>query len=275
MIQIGKQIVIGNDNELVVMAGPCVIESEEVCLETADFLSRTCGELKLPYVFKASFDKANRTSLSSFRGPGMEKGLTILQKVKDKFDVPVVTDIHHPEQAAPAAEVADVIQIPAFLCRQTDLLLAAGKTGKPVNVKKGQFMAPEDMEAVLEKIHSTDNGNTILTERGTTFGYHNLVVDMRSLDIMRNLGAPVIFDCTHAVQRPGGKGTASGGNREFAAPLTRAACATGIDGLFMEVHPDPDNALSDGSNSMPFTGVKQLLKTAKEIHGLRQQSTGD
>ena len=275
MVNIGRQIVIGSGNDLVVMAGPCVIESEEICLKTAEFLSKTCSELNIPYVFKASFDKANRTSVSSFRGPGLEEGLKTLQKVKDTFGIPIVTDIHQPEQAAPVAEIADVIQIPAFLCRQTDLLIAAGKTGKTVNVKKGQFMAPEDMEAVLEKIHSIDNRSTMLTERGTSFGYHNLVVDMRSLAIMRNLGFPVIFDCTHAVQRPGGKGTASGGNREFVAPLARAACATGIDGLFMEVHPDPDNALSDGANSMPFSGVKHLLKTAKEIHGIRQQSTGD
>lgn len=275
MVSIGREIVIGSGNDLVVMAGPCVIESEEVCLKTAEFLSKTCNELKLPYIFKASFDKANRTSVSSFRGPGMKEGLKTLQKVKDTFGIPIVTDIHHPEQAVPTAEVADVIQIPAFLCRQTDLLTAAGKTGKPVNVKKGQFMAPEDMETVMEKIHSTDNRDTMLTERGTSFGYHNLVVDMRSLAVMRNLSFPVIFDCTHAVQRPGGKGTASGGDREFVAPLARAACATGIDGLFMEVHPNPDIALSDGSNSMPFTGVKELLTTAKEIHGIRQQSTGN
>lgn len=265
---VNDKLTIGADDRLTIIAGPCMIESLEICRQIADFLRRTCSELDLQLVFKASFDKANRTSLSSPRGPGLEEGLKGLAKIKDEFELPVLTDIHESWQAAPVAEVADVLQIPAFLCRQTDLLLAAAETGRAVNVKKGQFLAPEDMGRAVEKINGAGNYNVTLTERGTAFGYHNLVVDMRSLVIMRQTGVPVIFDCTHAVQRPGGQGTSSGGDREFVAPLARAACATGIDGLFMEVHPRPEKALSDGANSLPFEDIFKLLKMVKGINAL-------
>ncbi|MFW6413841.1 MAG: 3-deoxy-8-phosphooctulonate synthase [Verrucomicrobiota bacterium] len=268
--KVTDKLTIGGNNRLTILAGPCVIETEDICRRIADFLSETCRKLDIQLIFKASFDKANRTSFSSFRGPGLEKGLDVLEKIKKEFSLPILTDIHEPRQAAPVAEVADILQIPAFLARQTDLLVAAGQTGRAVNVKKGQFLAPADMQSVIEKIQSTDNYNITLTERGTTFGYHNLVVDMRSLVIMRQLGIPVIFDCTHAVQRPGGQGKCSGGDREFVAPLARAATATGIDGLFMEVHPQPDKALSDGANSLPFEEVTPILKTVKAIHEINR-----
>lgn len=263
---------VGADGPLVVMAGPCVIESESICLEVARRMKEICSELGLPYVFKASFDKANRTSLSSFRGPGLEEGLRILKTVKDAVGVPVVTDIHEAGQAEPAAAVVDVLQIPAFLSRQTDLLLAAADTGKVVNVKKGQFLAPDDMKPVLDKLRSAGNDRVMLTERGSSFGYHNLVVDMRGLAIMRGFGVPVVFDCTHAVQLPGGRGGSSGGQREFIAPLSRAAAAVGIDGLFMEVHPNPAEAKSDGPNSIPLAEVENVLRKVAKIHDARRES---
>lgn len=257
---------VGRGEKLLLLAGPCVAESLEVCSEVASEAKAICAELGINYVFKASFDKANRTSINAFRGPGLEAGLAMLAEVKEKYGVPVVTDVHEPQQCAPVAEVADILQIPAFLCRQTDLLLAAAKTGKPVNVKKGQFLAPEDMAAVVKKLESTGNERIMLTDRGTSFGYHNLVVDMRGLAIMRNLGCPVCFDATHSVQLPGGNGTSSGGNREFVPPLARAAAAVGIDVLFMEVHPHPEKALSDGANSLALKDLRQLLASVKAIH---------
>lgn len=257
---------VGGKAPLLVMAGPCVAESLEICREVAGTAQAICRELGLSYVFKASFDKANRTSIDAFRGPGEREGLKILSAIKEEFGVPVITDVHEPEQCAEVAEVADVLQIPAFLCRQTDLLLAAAKTGRTVNVKKGQFLAPEDMAAVVRKLESTGNRHIMLTERGTTFGYHNLAVDMRSLVIMRNIGNPVVFDATHSVQLPGGNGSSSGGNREFVAPLARAAAAVGIDGLFLEVHPDPDHALSDGANSLELRNLRALLTVVRQLH---------
>lgn len=250
---------------LAFMAGPCVIESRELCMEVAERLVAISREAGAPFVFKASFDKANRTSIDSFRGPGLEKGLEILAEVKERFGVPIVTDIHEPHQAAPAAKVADILQIPAFLCRQTDLLLAAGDTGAVVNVKKGQFLAPEDMECVVSKIESTGNRRIILTERGASFGYHNLVADMRSLLVMREFGYPVIFDATHSVQRPGGLGKGSGGDGKWAPALARAAVATGCDGVFMETHPDPSKALSDAANAIPLADIANLWRTLLRI----------
>jgi 2-dehydro-3-deoxyphosphooctonate aldolase (KDO 8-P synthase) len=267
-IDIRPGLAIGGDAPPLLLAGPCVIESLELCRRLAGSLAEICANLGIGYVFKASFDKANRTSVTSFRGPGLEKGLEILAAIRDEFAVPVVTDIHESHQAAPAAEVVDILQIPAFLCRQTDLLVAAGETGKCVNVKKAQFLAAEDMATVLGKVRSTGNQRVLLTERGTAFGYHNLVVDMRSLPTMASLGVPVIFDGTHSVQLPGGQGTCSGGDRRFVAPLVRAAVATGIHGLFLEVHPDPDHALCDGPNSLPLDEAEALLKTVKALHDL-------
>ena len=261
-------ISVGPGNPLLVLAGPCVAESSAICQEIAGTAKEVCDSLGLNYVFKASFDKANRTSISSFRGPGMEAGLAMLSEVKEKFGLPVITDVHEPNQCAPVAKVADMLQIPAFLCRQTDLLLAAGNTGKPVNVKKGQFLAPEDMAGVVKKLESTGNEKILLTDRGTTFGYHNLVVDMRGLAIMRSLGCPVVFDATHSVQLPGGNGTSSGGNREFVPPLARAACAVGIDAVFLEIHPEPEKALSDGANSLRLSDLKELLASLKAIHAI-------
>ncbi len=261
-------ITVGPGNPLLVLAGPCVAESSAICQEIAGTAKEVCASLGLNYVFKASFDKANRTSISSFRGPGMEAGLAMLAEVKEKFGLPVITDVHEPDQCAPVAKVADMLQIPAFLSRQTDLLLAAGNTGKPVNVKKGQFLAPEDMAGVVKKLESTGNGKILLTDRGTTFGYHNLVVDMRGLAIMRSLGCPVVFDATHSVQLPGGNGTSSGGNREFVPPLARAACAVGIDAVFLEIHPEPEKALSDGANSLRLADLKDLLTSLKAIHAI-------
>ena len=266
--EIAEGIGVGGDNPLLVLAGPCVAESLEVCREVASAAKEICERLGLNYVFKASFDKANRTSISSFRGPGEQAGLEILASVKEEFGVPIVTDVHEPFQCDAVAEVADIVQIPAFLCRQTDLLLAAAATGRPVNVKKGQFMAPEDMKAVVGKLEAAGNQRVLLTERGTTFGYHNLVVDMRGLVTMRGLGCPVVFDGTHSVQLPGGNGTCSGGNRDLVPPLVRAAAAVGIDALFLEVHPDPDKALSDGANSLRLKDLENVLSMAASIHRL-------
>lgn len=244
---------------LVLIAGPCAVESLEICLGTAQFLKELTDQLGIGYVFKSSFDKANRTSDRSFRSIGFDEALAILAQVRKDVKVPVLTDVHECEQVPVVAEVADILQIPAFLCRQTDLLMAAGRTGRAVNIKKGQFMAPEDMRYAVEKVQSASNRNVFLTERGTTFGYHNLVVDMRSLPIMRQF-APVVFDVTHSIQMPGGLGGASGGQREFAPYLARAAAAAGVDGFFIETHPEPDRALSDGPNMIPLSEIKALMK---------------
>lgn len=263
LVDIGENITVGKGIPLLI-AGPCVIESEALCMEVAATMQEIAARTGFQYIFKASFDKANRTSVHSFRGGSMEEGLSILQKVKDSLGVPVLTDIHLPEQAALVAEVADVLQIPAFLCRQTDLLVAAGKTGKAVNIKKGQFMAPEDMQYAVGKVRDTNNKEVLLTERGSSFGYRDLVVDMRSLPIMRQY-APVIFDVTHSVQQPGAAGGASGGKREFAQYLARAAAATGVDGFFIETHPDPDKALSDGPNMIALKNMEALLIELMQI----------
>ena len=266
IVEISERYQVGSGHPLLLIAGPCVLESEEVVRKTVSGLKQITARLDIPFIFKASFDKANRTSISSFRGPGIKKGLKILGQIREEFQVPVISDIHEPSQASLAAEVLDIIQIPAFLCRQTDLLTAVAKTGKPLSIKKGQFLAPWDMEHAVMKVRESGNRNILLTERGAMFGYNNLVVDMRSLPIMRSLGCPVIYDATHSVQLPGGAGGSSGGQREFIPPLSRAAVAAGIDGLFMEVHPDPDKALCDGPNSMPLDQVESLLVMLKKIH---------
>ena len=258
-------VTIGGGNPFVLIAGPCVIENRKLVLETAGFLKKLTTRLKIPFIFKSSYDKANRTSIRSFRGPGLEEGLAVLGEVKDKFNVPILSDVHSIEEIERAAEVLDVLQIPAFLCRQTDLLVAAGKTGKIVNVKKGQFLAPWDMREVVKKIESTGNRNILLTERGSSFGYNNLVSDFRSLSIMRQTGYPVIFDATHSVQQPGGLGTASGGKSEYIPLLSRAAIAAGVDAVFMEVHPNPKKALSDGPNMLALKELEPLLKSLKAI----------
>lgn len=255
----GSPITVGTDQPLLLIGGPCALESEDLARRVADKMAGICSKLGISYVFKASFDKANRTSLSSYRGPGLEEGLKTLAKIRTELNVPVISDIHDITQVAAAAEVLDIIQIPAFLCRQTDLLVAAAETGKPVNVKKGQFVSPWDMENAVNKLKGAGGTKTMLVERGACFGYNNLVVDMRSLPVMRSLGCPVIFDATHSVQLPGGAGGASSGQREFIEPLTKAAVAAGIDGLFMEIHPDPDKALCDGPNSIPLDQVETLL----------------
>jgi 2-dehydro-3-deoxyphosphooctonate aldolase (KDO 8-P synthase) len=253
-------IAIGPGAPLLLMAGPCVLESSELAREIAREMKAICVRLGISYVFKASFDKANRTSLTSFRGPGVEKGLRILGRLRAEVGVPVVSDIHEAAQAEMAADYLDILQIPAFLCRQTDLLIAAARTGKVVNVKKGQFVSPWDMEHAVNKLRGAGSERILLTERGATFGYNNLVVDMRSLVVLRSFGCPVIYDATHSVQLPGGAGGSSGGQREFIPALSRAAMAVGIDGLFIEVHPDPAKALCDGPNSLPLAEVEPLLK---------------
>ncbi|MCJ7602265.1 MAG: 3-deoxy-8-phosphooctulonate synthase [Desulfobulbaceae bacterium] len=259
---------IGPGHPLLLIAGPCVLESEEIARRIASHVKEVAGRLGISFVFKASFDKANRTSLSSYRGPGLTEGLRMLAAIRQEFQVPVISDVHDVTQVEQAAQVLDILQIPAFLCRQTDLLVAAARTGKVVNVKKGQFMAPWDMEHAVGKIRASGNSNILLTERGTTLGYNNLVVDMRSLPIMRSLGCPVIYDATHSVQLPGGAGGSSGGQRQFIAPLTRAAVAAGVDGLFMEVHPEPAKALCDGPNSLPLDQLELLLTTIVAIHNM-------
>jgi 2-dehydro-3-deoxyphosphooctonate aldolase (KDO 8-P synthase) len=250
---------IGKGQPLALIAGPCVIENRDTTLQIAIELAEICSRLSMPLIFKASFDKANRSSVDSFRGPGIEAGLEILAEVKNETGLPLVTDIHMPSQAAQAAETVDIIQIPAFLCRQTDLLIAAGKTGKPVNIKKGQFVAPHNMKQAVEKIHSTGNHTVMLTERGTAFGYNNLVVDLRGLALMNDIGVPVVFDATHSVQIPGGQGHTSGGERRFVPLLARAAVAAGVDAVFMEVHHSPENALCDGPNSWPLADFEKLV----------------
>jgi 2-dehydro-3-deoxyphosphooctonate aldolase (KDO 8-P synthase) len=248
-----------------IIAGPCVIEDAGLILETAAELKRITTELKLSFIFKSSYDKANRSSGNSFRGPGLKEGLAMLAKVKERVGVPILSDVHTAQEAEAAGKVLDVLQIPAFLCRQTDLLVAAARTGRVVNVKKGQFLAPWDMGNIVQKIESAGSRRLLLTERGASFGYNNLVTDFRALPIMRRLGYPVIFDATHSVQLPGGAGDKSSGQREFVAPLARAAVAAGCEGLFMEVHPDPDHALSDGPNMVPLAQVRDLLEQIVRI----------
>jgi 2-dehydro-3-deoxyphosphooctonate aldolase (KDO 8-P synthase) len=261
-------VTIGGGGPLALIAGPCVIEERDSLLLTARLVARTAAEFGLPVVFKASFDKANRMSLDSYRGPGLEKGLGLLAEVKHETGLPVVTDIHTPDQAAPVAAVVDLLQIPAFLCRQTDLIVAAAETGKPILVKKGQFMAPEDMGPVVAK--AAGAAGLLLAERGSAFGYHRLVVDMRSLAIMRTFGWPVVFDVTHSVQLPGGSGASSGGEREFIAPLSRAAAAAGIDALFVEVHPNPAEAKSDRDTQLPIADLPTLLKQVLAVEAARR-----
>ncbi|MFT9315044.1 MAG: 3-deoxy-8-phosphooctulonate synthase [Acetobacter orientalis] len=266
-IQFGA-LTVGNTQPFVLIAGPCQIESAAHALETASALKEICEKAEIGLIYKSSFDKANRTSLSSARGVGMHEGLSILADVRERLSLPVLTDVHAPEQCAPVAEVVDVLQIPAFLCRQTDLLLAAGQTGAAVNVKKGQFLAPWDMQHVAAKIASTGNHNIMLCERGTSFGYNTLVNDMRGLPVMAQTGYPVVFDATHSVQQPGGLGGASGGQREFAPVLSRAALAIGVAALFIETHQDPDHAPSDGPNMLPLTTLPKLLEQFKAFDGL-------
>ena len=262
----GRSIKAGPGQSLLLIAGPCVLESAGLAREVAQELKSITTRLGMSFVFKSSFDKANRTSVHSFRGPGLTAGLAILAELKQELEVPVISDVHQVSQIAQAAPVLDIIQIPAFLCRQTDLLLAAAATGKPINLKKGQFLSPWDMRFGVEKIRSAGGRQILLTERGFTMGYNNLVVDMRSLSVLRGLGCPVIYDATHSVQLPGGAGASSGGQREFIAPLARAAVAAGVDGIFIEVHPDPDKALCDGPNSLPLAEVESLLRTLVRIH---------
>ena len=256
----GPDLLVGPGRPLLLIAGPCVLESAELARRVAGTMQEMCDRLGLTYVFKASFDKANRTSLDSFRGPGLADGLTVMARIREEMKVPVVSDVHESSQVPDAAAVLDLIQIPAFLCRQTDLLQAAAATGKPINLKKGQFLSPWDMAHAVEKIESVNGSHVMLVERGSCFGYNNLVVDMRSFSVMRSLGCPVIYDATHSVQLPGGAGGSSGGQREFIAPLARAAVAAGVDGLFMEVHPDPDRALCDGPNSLALDQVEAVLQ---------------
>jgi 2-dehydro-3-deoxyphosphooctonate aldolase (KDO 8-P synthase) len=256
---IGK-IRLGGDAPLFLIAGPCVIESEAHATLMAEQLNAATRELSIPFIFKASYDKANRSSVSSYRGPGLKNGLKILARIKKRTGLPVLTDIHEVSHVGPAAEVCDILQVPAFLSRQTDLLIAAGKSGRVVNLKKGQFLSPWEMSNAVEKVASTGNEKIILTERGTSFGYQNLIVDMRSFPILRKLGYPVVFDVTHSVQLPGGEGKASGGQPEFIEPLARAGTAAGVDGLFLEVHDDPAKALSDGTNALPLAQFRGLLQ---------------
>jgi len=256
---------VGGKNPLALIAGPCVIEGEELLLGVAERLQEVCGRVGVALILKSSYDKANRTSLASFRGPGIERGLAILRRVREKTGLPILTDVHEVGQVAPVAEVVDALQIPAFLCRQTDLLVAAGQSGRAVNVKKGQFLSPGEMSRVVEKVVSTGNHRLLLTERGTSFGYNNLVVDMRALPMMRALGYPVVFDATHSLQLPGGAGSASGGMREYIPHLARAAVAAGCDAIFMEVHPDPDRAPSDGPTMWPLGELEPLLRQLVRI----------
>lgn len=266
---------IGGGEKLTLLAGPCVLESMDRCLLIGRTVKEICQRLDINYVFKASFDKANRSSFHSFRGPGLEKGLEMLNNIKKELNVPIVTDIHETYQAEPAAKVADILQIPAFLCRQTDLLHAAAQTGRVVNVKKGQFLAPEDMRNVVDKLHESGCEQIMLTERGASFGYHNLVVDMRSLPIMRSFGYPVVMDGTHSVQLPGGNGTTSAGNREYVEYLVRAAVGAGVDALFLEVHDNPDEALSDGANMVYLDKLEALLQDAVAIHEIVRHKVND
>lgn len=272
-VKIGD-FIIGEGEPLTIMCGPCVIESEEHTLFSAETLKEIFEEAEVQLIFKASYDKANRSSYHGFRGPGLEKGLQILEKVKEKFGLPVVSDIHAPQDAELASKVLDCLQIPAFLCRQTDLIFAAAKTDRPVSVKKGQFMAPLDMKNVVEKIHQAGNEQVILVERGSSFGYNNLVADMRSIPLMQSLGVPVCFDATHAVQLPGGRGDSSGGDREFIPVLAKAALAAGANCLFMEAHPDPKHAKSDSATVLDFKALPRLLRELKALYDLVQNDFG-
>ncbi len=264
-VKIGS-VAVGNRNPVVFIAGPCVIESEESTLKTAERLKEISEGLKIPLVFKSSYDKSNRTSINSYRGPGIKKGLNILEKVKRETSLPILSDIHSVSEVSHAAEVLDILQIPAFLCRQTDLIIAAAKTGRPINVKKGQFLAPHDVKNIIGKILSTGNNNITITERGVSFGYNNLVVDMRSIPIMQGFGFPVVFDATHSVQLPGGQGDTSGGQKEFVAPLARAAVSVGCDAVFLEVHEYPDKAFSDGPNMLSIGEFSSLICELKDIN---------
>ena len=259
-------VTVGGAGSLFLISGPCVLESRETALDAARFLKEVAQRLDMPVIFKSSYDKANRTSVDSFRGPGLDEGLQILKEVKESTGLPILSDIHQVSEIEPAAEILDIIQIPAFLSRQTDLIIEAARMRLPVNIKKGQFLSPWDMEQVVAKATSVGNSDLLLTERGASFGYHNLIVDMRSIAVMKRFGYPVVFDATHGVQLPGGRGKSSGGQREFVAPLARAAIAAGADGIFLEIHPDPDSALSDGPNSLPFEHVEPLLVMLKKIH---------
>lgn len=261
-----KKILVGRNQPLLLIGGPCALESADMARQVADTMQEICARHGVSYVFKASFDKANRTSLSAYRGPGITAGLDILNSIREDFGVPVISDIHDASQAAEVAEVLDIVQIPAFLCRQTDILSAASSTGKPINLKKGQFVSPWDMENAVRKIRGSGTSEVMLVERGASFGYNNLVVDMRSLPVMRSFQCPVIYDATHSVQLPGGAGGASSGQREFIGPLTRAAIGAGVDGLFMEIHPDPENALCDGPNSMPLEQMDDFLRGIVHIY---------
>ena len=263
-VKIGDYL-IGGGNKLILIAGPCVIESEEIVFTACQRIKEITSRHHIPFIFKSSYSKANRLNIDSYSGPGMERGLRILEKVKKEFGVPILTDIHHPEEADPVSRIVDVLQIPAFLCRQTDLILAAARTGKPLNIKKGQFMAPEDMLPIARKAESAGNKNILLTERGTFFGYHNLVVDLRSLLIMRNLGYSVVFDATHSLQLPGAQGSHSGGTPQFVLPLARATVACGCDALFLETHPDVKNALCDKDSMLPLDKLEELLIQVKAI----------
>lgn len=256
---------VGQQRPFFLISGPCVIESEQLALDTAGMLKEITGELEIPFIYKSSFDKANRSAISSFRGPGMEQGLAILEKVKSQIGVPVLTDVHEDTPIAEVAAVVDVMQTPAFLCRQTNFIVRVCEAGIPVNIKKGQFLAPADMQNVVDKARSTGNQQIMVCERGVSFGYNNLVSDMRGLAIMRSTGCPVVFDATHSVQLPGGQGTSSGGQREFVPVLARAAMAAGVDGVFMESHPNPEKALSDGPNAWPTGRMRELLTTLKAI----------
>jgi len=264
-VKIGN-VTVGGSGSLFLISGPCVIEDRKVTFKIAKFLEALAERIKVPIIFKSSYDKANRTSIDSFRGPGLHEGLEILKEIKEATGLPILSDIHQVSEIEKAAEILDVMQIPAFLCRQTDLIVEAAGTGLPINIKKGQFLSPWDMEQVILKATSGGNNRILLTERGTSFGYRNLIVDMRALSVMKSFGYPVVFDATHGVQLPGGRGKSSGGQREFVAPLSRAAIAAGADGIFLEIHSDPDSALSDGPNSLPLELVEPLLMTLKEIH---------
>ena len=267
------EIEIGKDHPLVVISGPCVIESEAHAMHTAEELKKLFSDVGVQFIYKSSYDKANRSSIDSYRGPGLKEGLRILKKVKEELDIPVFTDIHHPEEAAPVARVCSVLQIPAFLCRQTDLLIAAGNTGAVINIKKGQFMSPWDMEHVVNKLLSTGNKKIILTDRGTTFGYNNLVSDMRTIPVLQKLGFPVCFDASHSVQLPGGMGAESGGQREFIPTLAKAALAAGANLLYIESHNNPEKALSDKHSVMPFDALKALLNEARPLYELIQRGS--
>jgi len=264
-IKIGD-IVIGRGSPLVLISGPCVIENYETTREIAGILKEITSKLEMPFIFKASYDKANRTSVTAFRGPGLNDGLRVLKDIKEELGIPILSDVHRISEIPAAARILDIIQIPAFLCRQTDVIIEAAKTGKPINIKKGQFLAPWDIANVAEKITSAGNRRILITERGTMFGYNNLVVDFRSFMILRKTGYPVIFDATHSVQLPGGAGASSGGQREYAPMLARAAAAAGVDGIFMEVHSNPDKALCDGPNSLKLDTIYELLTQLKSIH---------